>query len=109
MCEQKIKQQQQQIKTLQGFIYFWNMNQINISKTTWVESPEMNTHICACTYIRLNISLKTPIKILYLILTRKMSLTVQQEQHLSSTHSDSSIYSKARNISEITGEGEPHN
>ena len=79
MCEQKIKQQQQQIKTLQGFIYFWNMNQINISKATWVESPEMNTYTSACTYISLNISLKTPIKILYLILTIKMSLTLEQE------------------------------
>lgn len=97
------------IKTLQGSIYFWNTNQVNISKTTWVESPEMNTHTRACTYISLNISLKTPIKILYLTLTRKMSLTLEQEQPLSSTHSDSNIYSKVRNISEITGEAEPHN
>ena len=63
------------------------MNQINISKATWVESPEMNTYTSACTYISLNISLKTPIKILYLILTIKMSLTLEQEWPLSSTHS----------------------
>ena len=55
------------------------MNQINISKATWVESPEMNTYTSACAYISLNISLKTPIKILYLILTIKMSLTLEQE------------------------------
>ena len=80
MCEQKIKQRQQKIKTLHGFIYFWKINQINISKTNWVESSKMNTHTYACTYTSLYISLKTPIKILYLILTRKMSLTLEQEQ-----------------------------
>lgn len=80
MCEQKIRQQQQKIKTLQGFFHFWDMNQINISKPNWVESLEMNIHTCACTYMSLYISLKTPIKILYLILTRKMSLTLEQEQ-----------------------------